>query len=261
MLLPASAAFADIILDDFTDSAVGEVRRFADFVETLNVGELNSRREIRTRGSDVTGSLDVNVASPGQMTMAISEVQQESSGFPSTYVSFDYYFAAPMDVTEGGMNDAILFDFAELVGDVQPRYLEAFAIDNTHVGDAFLIRLSPIVANASPHTLIAPFDQFTFRAPGDPDPTTLREVRFNFFFSQMGQLNWSARLERIRFGPSIVPEPTTTLLVSWGVSFCCCYCLRRKGVEHVARNSEALLDLAGIRRGACHERTSGARCR
>jgi hypothetical protein len=223
MLLPASRAIADIILDDFTDSAVGEVRRFADFVETLNVGQLNSRRGIRIRGSVLSGRLDVNVASPGQMTMQIGEIQQASSGFPSTYVSFDYYFAAPTDVTEGGVNDAILFDFAELVGDVQPRYLEAFAIDNTHVGDAFLIRLSPIVANALPHILIAPFDQFTLRAPGGPDPTTLREVRFNFFFSQMGQLNWSARLERIRFGPSIVPEPSTKQLVLWGVLFCCGY--------------------------------------
>jgi hypothetical protein len=214
-------ALADIILDEFTDSATARiVRGSGGFVETLNVGEVNARREIRLvgGGTEVVGRFDISVSSSNQMDVQIKEIIRRISGLPLSAVQFNYYFE-PTDVTEGGKNDALLFDFAELTGAIQPSYLRAIVLDDTHLQRSFLIELSPLIANGSSHTLVAPFSKFTVRsgAPGLPDPTTLKTIFFDFFFlGHEGEVNWGARLERIRFGSS-VPEPATFFLLAIGV--------------------------------------------
>jgi hypothetical protein len=216
-----SFAIADIILDEFTDSSVARiVRGSGGFVETLNIGDVNARREIRLvgGGTEVVGGFDISVTSPGQMDVRVEEIIRRISGLPISAVQFNYYFD-PADVTEGGKNDAILFDFAELTGDIQPSFFRAIVFDDTHLQRSFLIEFSPLVPNGSPHTLVAPFDEFTLRsgAPGLPDPTTLKTIFFDFYFlGHEGELNWSARLERIRFG-SMIPEPASVVLLLFGI--------------------------------------------
>jgi hypothetical protein len=220
-LVAPSFAIADIILDEFTDSAVAPiVRGSGGFLETEKVGDLSARRDIRVvgGGTEVLGGFDINVTSPGQMDVHIEQIIPRITGLPLSAVQFNYTFD-PSDVTEGGRNDAILFDFVELSGDVQPSFLRAWVFDNTHLRSSFFIALSPFVPKDNAHTLVAPFHEFTLRngAPGVPDPTTLREIRFDFYFlGHTGELNWSARLERIRFG-STVPEPANVVLLSIGI--------------------------------------------
>lgn len=217
-LLAPSQVAADIILDEFTDSAMVEIPRMEDvFVETPNVGDLNARREIAIVSSgNPIGKFDINVTSPGQMTVEIDEiVPSPTSNLPLTPVHFNYMFDHPTDVTEGGRNDAIMFDFVELVGDIQPTFLRAWVFHDTNPRDSFIIELRPLVENRSPHTLVAPFAEFTVRggAPGTPDPTALNMIYFDFFFlGHTGELNWGAQLERVRFGPTAVPEPESLLL-------------------------------------------------
>jgi hypothetical protein len=66
-----------------------------------------------------------------------------------------------------------------------------------------------------------PFDAFTFRggASGLPDPTTLKEINFDFYFlGHEGELNWSVQIERIRFGSSsVIPEPSCILTCCLGL--------------------------------------------
>jgi len=232
-------ALADIVLDEFIDAAMATSPAMENnFVETINVGDLSSQRRIRIAGSavDPIGQFDINVSSAGRMTIQIDEIRRTSAGLPLSAPQFNYYFN-PTDVTEDGKNDAILFDFVELVGDVQPTFLRAIVADNTHLTSSFEIRLEPLVANPFHHTLTARFDEFTFRggSPGLPDPTTLKQINFDFFFlGHHGELNWSARLERIRFGVA-VPEPSGILLLFvasavWSGSF-----RFRKGARHVSQ--------------------------
>src|SRR3990172_4169090 len=208
---------AEIILDEFDDSAMVVSPAMENiFVDTLDVGDFSARREIRIASSatDPVGSFDINLSSSGRMSIQFEEIQRTSAGLPLSAPQFNYYFE-PTDATEGGRNNAILFDFVELLGDFQPTYLGATVRDDTNLRESYHIDLFPLEPSNHPFSLAAPFDAFTIRggAPGLPDPTTLKEIRFDFFFlGHYGELNWSARLERIRFG-STVPEPNGLLLI------------------------------------------------
>jgi hypothetical protein len=222
----AQCASAEIVLDEFTETATGKiVEAFRnEFTETSNVPQLNADRQIRiaTGGTDVVGSFDINVTSPGQMDVKLQRITSTVPDLPLSAVQFNYIFP-PTDVTEEGKNDAILFDFVELESDIQPTFLRAIVRDDTNLRSSFEIRLFPLQANNQPFTLAARFDAFTVRggAPGLPDMTTLKEIYFDFFFAgHQGELNWSARLERIRFG-AVVPEPSSIALLFAGLGAVC----------------------------------------
>ena len=112
------SASADIILDEFTDSAMVTNSLSNTYIETLDVGPLMARREIRigSSGSDPYGTFDINISEPGRMAASIDRIEKTISGTPVSAVQFNYHFD-PVDVTEDGINDAILLDFASLTGD------------------------------------------------------------------------------------------------------------------------------------------------
>ena len=215
------SASADIILDEFTDSAMVTNSLSNTYIETLDVGPLGARREIRigSVGSDPYGTLDINITEPGQMAASIDRIETTASGTPVSAVQFNYYFDQPTDVTEGGVNDAILFDFVSLTGDIQPSWLRATLQENTRPSWSYAAYLSPLVPQDSYFTLVAPVEAFARRdgVPATPDFTTLRSISFDFYFlGHSGELDWEARLERIRFGPTdsiAVPEPGSGLIV------------------------------------------------
>lgn len=214
-LLSPRIASAEIILDEFISSARVESPAMRNnFVESSNVGDLDANRQIRITSNNMRpyGHIDIGLASPGVMALEITEIERIPLPINITAISgvqFDYFFE-PTDVTEGGVNDAILFDFVELSGDVQPSFLRAIVRDNTDLTSRYEIRLESLTPSSNSFTLAAPFDGYTQRGgtPGLPDATTLQEIRFEFFFlGHEGELNWSAQLERIRFGSTQVPEP------------------------------------------------------
>jgi len=136
-------ALADIVLDEFIDAAMATSPAMENnFVETINVGDLSSQRRIRIAGSavDPIGQFDINVSSAGRMTIQIDEIRRTSAGLPLSAPQFNYYFN-PTDVTEDGKNDAILFDFVELVGDVsQPEGPESLLQLAAPLSDSLTVR-------------------------------------------------------------------------------------------------------------------------
>lgn len=217
-ILVSDEAIADITLDDFVDSAriqspvMENVR-----VATLSVGQLNAEREVEiaSAGTAPMGRFDISQNSPGWMSVQIDNISRTDMLTPLTAVPLRYEFQ-PSNVTQGVRNDAILFDFVELLGSIQPSYLRAIVWDNTDVTESYEIRLFPLQEFTERKTLVAPFRGFTQRggSPGTPDPTTLKRIHFDFYFlGHFGELNWSARLDQIRFGSSLVPEPATSSFV------------------------------------------------
>src|SRR5690606_16576090 len=150
-------ANADIILDEFTDSAMVTNSLSNTYIETLDVGPLVARREIRigSSGTDPYGAFDINISEPGKMVASIDRIERTDTLTPISAVQFNYEFN-PTDVAEGGVNDAILFDFASLAGEVQPLFLRAIVRDNTSQGVSYEFRRMSLLPSSSPFTLAAP---------------------------------------------------------------------------------------------------------
>lgn len=209
--LPASSVVhAEIILDDFTDPASVTSPLMEDiFVETLNVGDLDAQRRIRigaSGASDPYGTMDVSTTLPGKLTATIDRIVQTNSLTPVTSIQFRYLLS-PSDLTQGGNNDAILVDVMRLTGSVQPTFFRAFAFT---VSNAYELELPPLVPSTDPQTLAFPFEDFRTRG-GVPglDPLAVREIQFGFsFIGHSGILNWCVQIDRIRFGSTVVPEPS-----------------------------------------------------
>lgn len=225
--LASSRLNAEIVLDEFEVPAIAPKRIVFEnnFSESVGVGDLNSTRQIQIDwgGTDPIATFDIDNTSPGRFFAQVQEIRRIDTLTPVTAIRFNYFFDAS-DVSEGGKNDAMLFDVVDVTGDVQPSWLRAIVRDDTHPLYSYEARLQPLAGNDSPHTLAMPFDEFTIRGgqPGLPDPTTLKIIYFDFYFlGQSGTINWHAQIERIRFGSvTIVPEPMSTALVLAGaVSF------------------------------------------
>lgn len=213
----APPANADIILDEFTDSAMVTDSLSNTYIETLDVGPLTARREIRIGhfGTDPYGAFDINISELGKLVASIDRIERTGMITPISAVQFNYYFD-PTDVTEGGVNDAILLDFVSLAGDIQPSWLRAYARDNTMPTSSYEIRLSPLGPSDERFTVAMPFALFQTRGGGlgVPDATTLQWLAFDFYFlGHSGDLNWEVQLERIRFGSTTaIPEPSSVLM-------------------------------------------------
>jgi hypothetical protein len=218
LALVSGPAVAELILDEFTDPVTLTSPAMANtWFETMGVGDVDARRQIRIGygQAEVTGRFDTDLSWAGQMTAHIEEIQTWDQHFPISWVQFSYFFE-PNDLTQAGRNDAILMDFVSLSGNIQPTFLRAFVYTRHATNPLYELRLMP-EANASPQTVAFPFKSFRTR-DGKPglDPATAWIIDFDFFFlGHFGELNWSARLERIRFGSTVVPESSTLVGFLW----------------------------------------------
>jgi hypothetical protein len=216
-LIPQRAV-AELILDEFTDPvAVTSPAMANTWFETMNVGDVEALRRIRiaSSSSDPIGTLDIGVTSLGQMTAQIDEIQRANTLTPISAVQFSYAFE-PNDHTQAGRNDAILLDFVSLGGNIQPTFLRALVYTRHATNTLYQLSMMP-EPTSSAQTVVFPFESFRTR-DGKPglDPATIWDIDFDFFFlGHVGELNWSARLERIRFGSTVVPESSTFVGFLW----------------------------------------------
>jgi len=217
------SAQAAIILDDFDDSAeTVSPEMLNDTIFTTNVGGLSATRELRiaasTSGERASiASLDTGVTVPGAMTANLQKVGSvQGGGSPLFAFQFNYLFS-PTDVSQRGTNDAILLDFRSINGTEPPIFVRTIVTDDAH-RTRFEARVYNPLSSSSAFTIAMPFSSFTVRggSPGLPDFTTFKQMDFDFFFLRPSlDIQWTARLERIRFGR--IPEPTAWMLMLGGI--------------------------------------------
>lgn len=209
---------AEIVLDDFTQpSSTSSPAQLSEVVESTDIGPLLATRELRiaaTASGERSPRATLDIAG-GVMQADLDFRGATMAGNPALFAfQFNYAFT-PTDVSEGGMNDAILIDFNFTRGNQSPSSLGLIVFDDTNTGDSYFVELIDLPLLNKPFTAILPFDEFTTRggSPGLPDFTTLDVMRFDFFYNlpRVPESMWEAEITQIRFG-RIVPEPATWLI-------------------------------------------------
>ena len=216
---------AGFVLDDFDDPAeVASPEMENEFVTTDDVGRLSAVRNIGITSSrtDPNALLDSGTTKQSVLTAALRG--HSPTATPAHIMSFQFnYEFAPTDVSENGSNTAILLEFFSVQGTELPRFVSVGVWDDSNPNTIFLnITTIPLIAT-TPFTAVMPFANFTTRtgAPALPDFTSFRRMDFNFFFLNPSEdIQWSAELDRIRFGR--IPEPSCVSLVCAVLTICIC---------------------------------------
>ena len=223
VLVGGSSLRAELILDDFDDAVVTtSPAMLGASVFTANVGALGATRSFRvastaSRAMPSIARLDADIAAPSAMTAYLATLGLEfTGGFPLFAFQFNYEFPAH-DVSEGGLNDAILFDFRSISGTTGPSFFRVLVSDTTHPAARFEASLANLPLSSGAFTAAMPVESFTVRGggPGLPDLRTIRKLEFDFYFLFAQPGSWTAEVDRIRFGA--VPEPSSFLCAVSGV--------------------------------------------
>ena len=233
--LLAGTLRAGFILDDFDDPAeVVSPEMESEFVQTNNVGLLNATRNIRIAATTAfdtqpIATLSTAKSSSSFLSANLLDIGLSPLGSPLFAFQFNYAFS-PTDISAGGANNAIIFDFRSIEANAPPTFLRVIVRDDTNNRSSFEARVLDLPLSSGTFTAVMPFDSFTLRggSPGLPDFTTIDEMEFDFFFQRPRlDIQWSAELERVRFGR--IPEPLSHTLFTLGVvSLASCRCCYRR---------------------------------
>jgi hypothetical protein len=222
VFLAPNVVCGEIILDDFVDSAIAISPQQENMLSsTQNVGALSANRGIGVGGggTDPIGKIDSNITKPSALTAVLSG--HEPTAVTTARVSFVVrYDFQRIDVTEGGINDAIIFEFESLSGSEGPLLFDALTTNAAQPGEFFEYRTS-IPLSSGPVEISMPFSEFHLRASnyGIADFPSLTSATFRFFFLGPNEnINWSAKLNRVVFGRIDVPEPSSLLLSTFVLS-------------------------------------------
>jgi len=223
--LLVSGAEGEIIIDDFDDSAIVSGPIFNDVanVQTPSVGALNVERSIGifSASAETYGQINSNVSSASHLTIEVTNIDRRSDTLsPLVLLGFNYELATETDLSEGGKNNALFFDFKSITGLTPPPMLRIWLFDDTVPGLSYVRFLSPVPTSADPFTLAVRFDTLQDRG-GRGIPATFThvyEANFTFFANEFygapDELGWRVELDRIRVG--VIPEPTTLTMLLTG---------------------------------------------
>jgi hypothetical protein len=190
----------EFILDDFDDPAeVTEVSNgFQQHpVVTEHVGGLDAQREMAVFDSNTDlndWSFDSNVRTRSALSLELDGHTPPAIGNTPTIVLDIAYSFSPVDLTEGGVNSALLFDFRTHQGTELPLFFRVFAFRATTTV-FFLATATGLEFSDNPFTFAIPFSSFANRG-GEratlADFSTLNGfgVEF-FFFAPNEEIRWS----------------------------------------------------------------------
>jgi hypothetical protein len=218
--LSGTVARAEIILDDFTDSAVVVSPASANgWVSTNNVGPFAAGRQIRIGWGqgDPEGQLDANISIPSVLTGTVPHLNPRNVfSEPIVALQFEYTLNGA-NFTEGGMNDTLFLDFRRMESAIPPSFLLV------QVNGLFFSQFSLPRSNA-PFSITIPSDRFAGRdgMPGVPDYANARSIGFEIRASGYtgggpDPLNFVMELDRVRVGPSVPESCCLSLVVSYCV--------------------------------------------
>jgi hypothetical protein len=170
--------------------------------------------------------MDADVTSSSMLTAQISRLNPIPFGETLVSVQSNYEFS-PVDLSQGGLNNAFVFDFVRLTSEMAPSL---FSILIRDAKEFFLYSVSPFVLKHDPFTVVVPFDRFTFRdgQPGMPDYTTVESVSVSIRVSEIAgggpdPLNFFMQLDRIRV-ERIPEQESFALFVGGLVAIVCRRC-------------------------------------
>lgn len=218
-----SAAQAEIIIDDFDDTAI--VINNDPPATNLHVGPLAARRVIGIdkipSSTIVEGHIDSNVSAASRLTMDMIDISGSATSFSLVVMFLDYWFEDDtIDLTQNGQNDALLLDLHSLSGLTPPPEIQ-FLVQETTGVISYAHFLSPVPTSDDSFTIAIPFSRFTARGRG-PQTATFETVyhlnmlfRANEFFGAPQELGWTAVLDRVRVGA--IPEPNSLALFLVGL--------------------------------------------
>jgi hypothetical protein len=209
---------AEIILDDFDQSVLSTSPPSDEWAVTQDVGQLHATRQVQIAALAglPDGQIDSNITRASALSASISHLNPQYSGDrPIVSVEFEYSFDT-VDITEGGINDALFLDFLRLESEAPPSLLLVLVNDYAHLDNT-------VPTNSVPFTVVVPFVEFTRRGGGGdlPNFTGARGIEFEIRASNLtgggpDPLNFLMQLDRIRVG-RIIPEPSSVWLGMVGV--------------------------------------------
>jgi hypothetical protein len=222
-VVTSSSALGEIVLDEFDDPfqiVLPDMNR--EYQSQLDVGPLHARRAVNGDaccGAKSTGWIDANLTVPSALYSAIDRVNPDPAVSLTAAIGINLlYFFDTTDVTQAGVNDRVVLDFAFLSSAIPLARVDVFMQDRVtnYVSQQF--NISPQEAAFS---LEFPFNTFAPRGggAGSLDPThvhTLYLTLIPVHFTTVDPLNFSAALERIRI-TSAIPEPDAAALVAISV--------------------------------------------
>lgn len=216
LLLSVSAAHGALVIDDFDDPVRVVVPEMENEPATTSgVGILNAFRTIQVTSSqtDPIGFSDVNLSSPSTWTTRIDQQTNLGTG-PSISFGVRYDFDAPVDLTEGGRNDAVFIDFGRFLAPSYafgPWFISAGVLDGSNT---FLSTIGGFgILHESAFTVAFPYESFGVRGSGGGHADFRRIERLALTIGLInGNKNpvqgWQIDIDSIRVG-KIVPEPGT----------------------------------------------------
>ena len=217
---------AAFILDDFDDPAeVVSPEMEGIEVITEHVGDIDAVRSlvIEASRSDPSGRIDTNITTGSRLSMQLTGHEKTTTTL-APIIFFDVvYDVSAADVSETGLNNAIFLDFVAMTGTESPTLIRSFIFDETSPSPIFEATIPVGPSVSTPTRAVVPFNNFTFRggAPGLPDFTAVDKILFDFYFLGPSEdIQWSAELDRIRFGR--IPEPSCVSLVCAVLTICIC---------------------------------------
>jgi hypothetical protein len=214
------AALGEIIIDDFDDPIQIPLPELENqLVITDEVGPLNAERGIDVSSSqtDPLGRLDVSISRASNLTARIDgQNLDHPQNLPILSFGAGYRFDAPVDLTEGGVNDAMFVDMTIFEGSGFPPALSVLVRDANDLFAAIVP--GDGLPSASPYTITLPFSSFGFRGGGgvglaDFSTVTLFELRVRLLQGGRDpEVKRLVQVDRIRVG-RFVPEPNPTALL------------------------------------------------
>ena len=217
LLCAVSAIGAEIVIDDFVAQPARIDRlNFSLFQEGIgDIETIRSTRIVnRRKAGDPVAYVDINGEVPSVLVSSLGEVPPLSGGRPDhVAVSIDSAFvtgfATTKDLTDGGTNDTVYYDFAFFEGPTPPRTIRLHAKTSTSWS---VVYVTDLPVSNEPFTLAVPFDDYQDRGGRDvrPDFTNVGSLDFEAFTGGLWDFEedegWRFGLDAVRVGPA-VPEP------------------------------------------------------
>lgn len=248
ILLASGTTRAEIIVDDFDDSAVvTEITRGSSErpAVTKHVGNLEALREMFFSASQTNpnGSFDANVQSPSLLSAEFDGHEDTSVVRKELVVIGVRYSFSPADLTEDRENVAFLFDFASHQGIELPLFLRITARGPSSGPVTYAGYATDFGFSDTPFTEVIPFSALILRGGGavTADLSAIDTFTFDFYFYDPSEdIAWSAKLDRIRIGR--IPEPDSRWLWGMAVSVLACCRFRKGDRPHFPGRSEQCLE-------------------
>ena len=216
ILVMSSTAFGSFVFDDFNDSQEALCGRVSCPVPsselTLEAQGVSRYFQAKSTRYD-TIRIDANVSSPSTLTLEAANPIPNTGGY-LLYVDYNILDPErPLDITEGGLNNAAFVEFESIDGLQPPLFLRMYVRDDALRSPPAAVFVD-LPQKSGPFTAVLPFSAMVTPDPSMPSVnlTRLRNLNFLILLNRpiQGEI-WKGEIAQIRFG-STVPDPGFSLL-------------------------------------------------